>query len=70
MNAGNGKVVFGTVQEALGSLGMDKLGTVYYRSRDVFVVTAHGSGTFSWADWREGSGPMPSVMGGRPRGDA
>jgi hypothetical protein len=65
---GKGKVIFTTVQEALGSLGMDKLGTVYYRAKDVFVVTSHGSGTFSWADWREGGGRMPSL--GRPKSDA
>ena len=55
------KPIFGTVTEALLALSMDKLGTVYYRANSVFVVTAHGSGTFPIQKWREARGPAPSI---------
>jgi hypothetical protein len=55
------KVVFSSVQEALEALKADKLGTVYYRGREVFVVTAFGSGTFPTEAWRSAGGPENSV---------
>ena len=57
-----GRPIFGTVNEALLALSMDKLGTVYYRANSVFVVTAHGSGTFPIWKWRDARGPAPSVV--------
>lgn len=50
-----------TVADAKAALAKDKLASVYYRSDKVFVATAFGTGTFSWSEWRQGGGPMPSI---------
>jgi hypothetical protein len=47
---------FVTVREAREALANDKLGTVYRRATDYFVVTASGSGVFPRKDWEAGSG--------------
>lgn len=51
------KVVFKTALEARLALSLDpKLGTVYLRAREVFVVTASGSGTFTRREWEQPQG--------------
>ena len=45
-----------TPEEALVALGLDKLGTVYYKADGVFVATRHGSGQFSKAEWEKAKG--------------
>jgi len=55
------KPVFGSVAEAKAALAGDKLGSVWYSAGKVFVATAHGTGTFSRAEWLAGDGPRSSV---------
>jgi hypothetical protein len=43
--------VFDSVADAKRALASDKLGCVYRKAREVYVVTAYGSGTFPKADW-------------------
>lgn len=57
------KPIFASVAEARAALAGDRLGTVYYKANQVFVVTAHGVGQFSTAQWKAGDGPRPSVEG-------
>lgn len=45
------KPVFTSVQDAKMALASDKLATVYRTAKSVYVVTAHGSGTFSKTEW-------------------
>ena len=37
---------FGSIQEAMMALSMDKLGSVYVKGGKVFIVTTFGSGEF------------------------
>ena len=53
--------IFRTVEEAKIALASDKLGTIYFKSDGVFVATAHGTGTFTLKEWRDGDGYDPSV---------
>lgn len=45
------KVRFANAVEARRAVIGDKLACVYVRADRVFVVTAHGTGEFSRADW-------------------
>lgn len=45
------KIIFKTIEEARMALSDDRLGTVYIKAHEVFVVTAWGSGKFSREDW-------------------
>lgn len=47
-----GKPIFKTVTEAKLALSSDRLGCVYWRKGEVFVVTAFGSGTFPIKEWK------------------
>lgn len=55
------KIVFATVAQALSSLSLDKLGTVFYLAKGVYVVTWEGSGQFTREEWAAGNGPKNSV---------
>lgn len=56
------KQIFATVKEAKAALSRDRLASVWFRAGSVFVATAHGTGTFTDEEWREGGGPKPSVV--------
>lgn len=45
------KIIFTTVEDAKKALAMDSLGCVYRRAKEVYVITAFGSGTFKVEDW-------------------
>lgn len=51
------KPVFPTVRDARLALASDRLGTVYQTARSVYVVTAHGSGTFTREQWEVEANP-------------
>lgn len=50
------KPTFESADDAYRALQSDKLGTVYRSKGEVFVVTAHGSGTFSADEWERVAG--------------
>jgi hypothetical protein len=56
------KPVFSSPQEARRALASDKRGTVYVQVKKVFVITAYGSGTFTYREWKESANTPP--MGG------
>jgi hypothetical protein len=56
------KPQFKSVEEARAALAGDKLGTVYYKASEVFVVTAFGTGKFTTAEWKVGGGPKMSIV--------
>lgn len=67
--------VFSTIAEALWALQGDKLGCVYHRAKEVFVTTAHGTGTFPREEWiravdaaARGSTPPPQAGPQTPTG--
>lgn len=46
------KIVLKTVSEAKIALQMDgKMGCCYRRAKEIYVVTAYGSGTFPIEEW-------------------
>lgn len=53
--------IFATAREAREALQRDKLALVTFSASSVFVSTAHGTGTFTREEWRDGGGPGPSV---------
>lgn len=48
---GHATPILMTLADARRALSSDKLGTVYIRAQDVYVVTAFGSGTFPRREW-------------------
>lgn len=53
--------IFATVAEARAACVGDKLATIYRRAGSVFVATAHGTGTFTAAEWDGLDAPHASV---------
>lgn len=43
---------FKSIGEAKQALILDKLGAAYVKGERVFVITAHGTGEFSYQDWK------------------
>jgi len=50
------KPLFISVEEALAAIQHDRLASVYYRSSSVVVMSSHGTGDFTLAEWRKAGG--------------
>jgi hypothetical protein len=45
------KIIFRSVEEARLALSNDRLGCVYRKAREVYIITAFGSGVFPTETW-------------------